>query len=39
VNEEFINPMKAWKIAGLPKLDLVEFVAVDGKHYMMQECC
>jgi tRNA 2-thiouridine synthesizing protein E len=39
VNEEFINPMKAWKIAGLPKLDGIQFVAVDGKHYTMQECC
>lgn len=39
VNEEFINPMKAWKIAGLPKLDLVHFVSVNGKHYMMEECC
>lgn len=39
VNEEFINPMKAWKIAGLPKPDGIQFVAVDGKHYIMQECC
>ncbi|MCB2182423.1 MAG: TusE/DsrC/DsvC family sulfur relay protein [Desulfobulbaceae bacterium] len=39
VNEEFINPMKAWKIAGLPKPDGIEFVALDGKHYIMQECC
>jgi hypothetical protein len=31
--------MKAWKIAGLPKLDLVHFVSVDGKHYMLEECC
>jgi tRNA 2-thiouridine synthesizing protein E len=39
VNEEFINPMKAWKIAGLPKLDGIQFVSVDGKHFIMQECC
>lgn len=40
VNEEFINPEKAWKIAGLPKLDGVHFVSVDGgKSYLMQECC
>jgi tRNA 2-thiouridine synthesizing protein E len=39
VNEEFINPMKAWKIAGLPKPDGIQFEAVDGKHYIMQECC
>ncbi|MCB2184082.1 MAG: TusE/DsrC/DsvC family sulfur relay protein [Desulfobulbaceae bacterium] len=39
VSEEFINPMKAWKIAGLPKPDGIEFVALDGKHYVMQECC
>jgi len=40
VNEEFINPMKAWKIAGLPKPDGVHFVSVDsGKTYIMEECC
>lgn len=39
VNEKFIDPMKAWKIAGLPKPDGIQFVAVDGKHYSMQECC
>ena len=39
VNDEFIDPMKAWKIAGLPKPDNVDFVSVDGKHYLMQECC
>ncbi len=40
VKEEFIDPMKAWKIAGLPKPDNIEFVTVDGgKHYLMQECC
>jgi len=39
VNEEFINPEKAWKIAGLPKLEGVHFVSVDGKHYMLEQCC
>lgn len=41
VNEEFINPMKAWKIAGLPKPEGIHFVSVDDKHkrYLMEECC
>jgi tRNA 2-thiouridine synthesizing protein E len=39
INEQFINPELAWKIAGLPKLAGIHFVAVDGKHYLMEECC
>jgi len=39
LNNEFVNPMLAWKIAGLPKLDGIHFVAVDGKNYRMEECC
>jgi len=39
VSEQFINPEKAWKIAGLPKQSGIHFVAVDGKHYMLEECC
>jgi len=39
LNNEFVNPMNAWKIAGLPKLDGIHFVAVDGKHYKLEECC
>lgn len=39
VSEEFINPEKAWKIAGLPKQAGIHFVAVDGKHYLLEECC
>ena len=40
VNEEFIDPMKAWKIAGLPKQEGIHFVSVDnGKNYIMEECC
>jgi len=39
VNEEFINPMKAWKIAGLPKPDQIGFVSVDEqkRFYTMIE--
>lgn len=36
VNEEFINPEKAWRIAGLPKQEGVHFVSTDGKHYLME---
>ena len=40
VNEEFINPMKAWKIAGLPKPEGIHFVSVDsGESFLMEECC
>jgi tRNA 2-thiouridine synthesizing protein E len=39
VSEEFINPEKAWKIAGLPKQSGIHFVAVDGKHFQIEECC
>jgi TusE/DsrC/DsvC family sulfur relay protein len=41
MNEEFINPMKAWKIAGLPKPEGIHFVSVDSghKHFIMEECC
>ncbi|MDF1577863.1 MAG: TusE/DsrC/DsvC family sulfur relay protein [Desulfobulbales bacterium] len=39
VNEQFINPEKAWKLADLPKLTGVHFVSVDGKHFIMEECC
>lgn len=37
INKEFINPMNAWKIAGLPKLDGVHFVTMDGKNYIMED--
>ena len=37
VYEEFINPEKAWKIAGLPQQDGIQFVSFDGgKHYTME---
>lgn len=39
VNEQFVNPEKAWKIAGLPKQDGVHFVSLDGKHYFMEPYC
>ena len=39
VNEQFMNPEKAWKIAGLPKQDGVHFVTMDGKHYTMEPFC
>lgn len=39
VYEEFMNPMKAWKIAGLPKPEGIQFVPVKGEHYILQECC
>lgn len=39
VTEQFVNPEKAWKIAGLPKQDGVHFVSLDGKHYFMEPYC
>lgn len=39
VSEEFMNPEKAWKIAGLPKLDGIHFVSVDGKQYLLEQYC
>jgi len=39
VNEQFINPEKAWKIAGLPKQEGVHFVTLDGQHYFMEPFC
>lgn len=34
VNMEFIDPMKAWKIAGLPKPPNIFFTSFDGKKYI-----
>ncbi|MEE4242917.1 MAG: TusE/DsrC/DsvC family sulfur relay protein [Desulfopila sp.] len=39
LNNEFVNPMNAWKIAGLPQLDGIHFVSVDGQNFKMEECC
>ena len=33
IADEFVDPMKAWKIAGLPKPPQVFFTSFDGKHY------
>lgn len=35
----FVNPEKAWKIAGLPKQEGVHFVTMDGEHYFMEPYC
>jgi tRNA 2-thiouridine synthesizing protein E len=34
VNKEFVNPMTAWKIAGLPKPPNIFFTSFDGKKYI-----
>ena len=34
VNKEFVNPMIAWKIAGLPKPPNIFFTSFDGKKYI-----
>ncbi|NLZ18304.1 MAG: TusE/DsrC/DsvC family sulfur relay protein [Desulfobulbaceae bacterium] len=36
VNEQFVNPEIAWKIAGLPRQDGIRFVTLDGKNYFME---
>jgi len=37
ISEEFIDPMKAWKIAGLPNLEGISSISTDeaGKIYRM----
>lgn len=39
VFDQFDNPEKAWKIAGLPKFDGVHFVKLDGEHFIMEDYC
>ncbi|NOQ45172.1 MAG: TusE/DsrC/DsvC family sulfur relay protein [Desulfobulbaceae bacterium] len=39
VNEQFVNPGKAWKISGLPKMNGIHFITMDGINYKMEECC
>ena len=39
VYDQFDNPEKAWKIAGLPKFDGVHFVKLDGEHFIMEDYC
>lgn len=34
VAKEFVNPMKAWKIAGLPKPPSIFFTSFDNKTYV-----
>lgn len=36
ISEEFTDPMKAWKIAGLPHNLHLNFETVDGKHYVLE---
>lgn len=36
VREKFINPMRAWKIAGLPKPESIGFVSVDEQKNFYQ---
>jgi len=33
ITDEFVDPMKAWKIAGLPKPPQVFFTSFDGEHF------
>jgi tRNA 2-thiouridine synthesizing protein E len=33
IPDEFVDPMKAWKIAGLPKPPQVFFTSFDGKRF------
>lgn len=39
VTDKFVNPEKAWKIAGLPKQDGVHFMSLDGEHYILEPYC
>ena len=39
VEDLFVNPEIAWKIAGLPKQDGVHFVTMDGSHFFMEPYC
>jgi len=36
VSEEFVDPMKAWKIAGLPPTSHLIFETTDRKHYILE---
>lgn len=33
ITDEFVDPMKAWKVAGLPKPPQVFFTSFDGKRF------
>lgn len=39
VQKQFVNPEKAWKIAGLPKQDGVHFISMDGSNFFMEPYC
>ena len=39
VNEQFTDPEKAWKIAGLPKQEGVHFISFDGRHFSIDPYC
>ena len=39
VSELFMNPEKAWKIAGLPKRNDFHFVSMDDEHYLLDLHC
>lgn len=39
LNQQFVNPMNVWKIAGLPKQDNIQFVTADDKFYHLGESC
>jgi len=39
VFNQFDNPEIAWKIAGLPKFDGVNFVKLDGENFIMEDYC
>ena len=39
VGEQFTDPEKAWKIAGLPKQEGVNFISFDGKHFSLDPYC
>jgi TusE/DsrC/DsvC family sulfur relay protein len=38
-DNQFIDPEKAWKIAGLPKQEGVHFISFDGKHFSLDAYC
>ena len=39
VDNQFTDPGKAWKIAGLPKQEGVHFISFDGKHFSLDPYC
>ena len=39
VDNQFTDPGKAWKIAGLPKQEGVHFISFDDKHFSLDPYC